>query len=225
MADLERTLAELRADFNALSAQNTRLEAEVLELRQGLGQALPPNSGANAYESGSGPTDPGERLIGRRAMFAAAAGAAGGILLAQATPAAATDGNPVLLGASNDSSGQTIVSTSGATGLYGSTINPNGVGTRGDGGTYGVYGYTPTAVGTNYGVYGVTNSPAGYGVYSAGRFKANGRSFLAAPDSAPASADLDNGSISFFLNETKKQLKIKVKYSNGKMTTATIALS
>jgi hypothetical protein len=74
-------------------------------------------------------------------------------------------------------------------------------------------------------VYGQTSSPAGYALYGQGRLKVAGRSFLATPNSAPADADLNVGSISLYLDETNSKLKVRVKYSTGVLKTATIALA
>ena len=80
--------------------------------------------------------------------------------------------------------------------------------------------------GTNYGVYGTSLSASGYAVYSNGRFKATGRTYLGAPATAPADADLNAGSVSLWLDETNNALKVRVKYANGTTLKAgTIALA
>lgn len=103
----------------------------------------------------------------------------------------------------------------------------------------GVRGHAKSPVGTTYGVSGLSQSSSGFGVfgfnptgsgpsgmavYAAGRLKVTGRSYLSAPGSAPSDADLDNGSVSFFLNEATNKLKVRVRYSNGTLRTATIGL-
>jgi hypothetical protein len=45
-----------------------------------------------------------------------------------------------------------------------------------------------------------------------------------APNAAPADGGLTNGSISLYLDEAGNNLKVRVKYSNGTLKTATIAL-
>lgn len=48
---------------------------------------------------------------------------------------------------------------------------------------------------------------------------------LGAPPSAPTDGNLINGQVSFYLDEVGNNLKIRVKYSNGTLKTATIALT
>ena len=48
---------------------------------------------------------------------------------------------------------------------------------------------------------------------------------LSAPSSAPTDGDLNNSNISFYLDQSGNNLKVRVKYSNGTLKTATIALS
>lgn len=51
-----------------------------------------------------------------------------------------------------------------------------------------------------------------------------GSTIVGAATSAVVDADLGNGQINFYLDETGHNLKVKVKYSNGTIRTATIAL-
>jgi hypothetical protein len=48
---------------------------------------------------------------------------------------------------------------------------------------------------------------------------------LGAPNAAPTDANLNASNISFWLGQTNNNLKVRVKYSNGTLKTATIALS
>ena len=103
----------------------------------------------------------------------------------------------------------------------------------------GVYGGAHNGSGTTYGVRGMADSPTGFGVYGSntattgaagmalygnGRLKVTGRSYLGTPNSVPLAADLDNGSISFYLDQKNNKLKVRVKYPTGVMKTAIIAL-
>ena len=103
-----------------------------------------------------------------------------------------------------------------------------------------VHGHASADTGATKGVYGHANSPAGYGVYGSnaeitgaagmalygsGRLKVTGRSYLGTPNSVPVAADLNNGSISFYLDQAANNLKVRVKYSTGVLKTATIALT
>lgn len=51
-----------------------------------------------------------------------------------------------------------------------------------------------------------------------------GRTFQAAPNSAPTDSDLFNSSISFYLDETNNKLKVRVKYAGGTLKTGEITL-
>ena len=53
----------------------------------------------------------------------------------------------------------------------------------------------------------------------------NGRTVIQTTSSQIDSAELLNGSISFYLDEGNNQLKVRVKYSDGQLKTGTIALS
>ena len=78
--------------------------------------------------------------------------------------------------------------------------------------------------GRNYGVFGQTNSPARYTLYGQGRLKVTGRTFSERPRPRRGYRYLNAASISFYLDETNGKLKVRVKYSNGVLKTATIAL-
>jgi hypothetical protein len=101
--------------------------------------------------------------VGRRALLAggvvAGAGAAASLL--GATPALATDGQPVIAGRENDNSSSTLVSATEGSGLIGQTTQEGFAGLEGDdfapeGGSYGVVGYSQNGTG----VYGESDSVA-----------------------------------------------------------------
>jgi hypothetical protein len=52
----------------------------------------------------------------------------------------------------------------------------------------------------------------------------NNAVFLSADPAAPVDADLANSNISFYLDEAGNNLKVRVKYSNGTLKTATVPL-
>lgn len=114
--------------------------------------------------------------------------------------------------------GSNSASASGtAIGVEGATQGPTG---------RGVYGLALHQSGVNYGVYGETkSSSAGFALYGKGRFKATGRCFLGAPASAPPAATLTNGGISFYLDTAANRLKVRVKYPDGTLKTASIPLA
>lgn len=47
---------------------------------------------------------------------------------------------------------------------------------------------------------------------------------LVSPNEAPTDADLGNGFLTFYLNQAGNQLLVRVRYSNGTLKTATVAL-
>ncbi len=365
MNGIEAAVAELQAEVERLSRRNAQLEEAMSELGAVVGLA---RSGESGHPTSSPATSSGDApLMGRRGLVVALAGAAGGALLGQASPAAAANGDSLRLGQNNvassitylESTGGGLVgasesgvglqaetasgtspalraiatnptattfgiasfaaSTSGVgvlgqadaptgatvgvigevfstagTGVLGRTWSSSGLvrgvdgltsssagtGVRGrasavSGSTVGVRGesVSPAGVamsglasagsGTTVGVRGEVSSPLGTGVFgvasatsganvgvqgrsfsasgvgvrgigassttgfallSQGRFKSTGRSFLAAPGSAPMDADLEVGSVSMFLDEAANTLKVRVKYSTGVLKTATVPL-
>lgn len=52
-----------------------------------------------------------------------------------------------------------------------------------------------------------------------------GRAFVTTPNSANTDSDLANNQITFYLDETNNNLKVRVKYSDGTLKTGTVALS
>ena len=130
--------------------------------------------------------------------------------------------------------------TSAVIGVYGQVTSPTGtavnaVNAATTGAAYGVhaisssttgravFGHASAASGVCYGIYG--QAPAtGFAVYAAGRLKSTGRTYVGAPNSAPADADIPAAGISFYLVEVSNQLKIRVKYTGGLTKTATITL-
>lgn len=53
---------------------------------------------------------------------------------------------------------------------------------------------------------------------------ANGGAPVGAKNTAPVDADIPKGAIVFYLDEAGNNLKVRVKYSNGTLKTATVAL-
>jgi hypothetical protein len=89
--------------------------------------------------------------------------------------------------------------------------------------SYGVRGF-----GLHAGVQGMALIPDGYGVDCVGRFRASGRTFVGAPNTALKDDDLDDlreGSLSFWLDEFFNDLKVQVRYSDGTVKVASINLS
>jgi len=73
---------------------------------------------------------------------------------------------------------------------------------------------------TETGNVGVGNSSPNFVLHTSGAAVA-----LGAPSSAPTDANLNNSNISFWLDETGNNLKVRVKYNSGTLKTATIALT
>lgn len=233
---LERHLATLLADNADLRARNASLQQRVEQLEAPRSPLV--TSGDQPGGDSVGPESP---PVSRRGMIAAVAGVAGGMLLAQATPAAAANGGNVLLGNNNTATSTTQVSTSAGYALQGVSSSSYGVGVYGyatpatgitygaygrsnSSSGYGVYGEAKATTGTTFGVVGFAASPAGFALYGSGRAKVTGRSYLATPASGPVDADLDPGSVSLYLDTASHALKARVKYPNGTLKTATIAL-
>lgn len=108
-----------------------------------------------------------------------------------------------------------MIAAAAGTGLFG--ISSSVVGT-------GVFGRADSTTGNTNGVVGFAASPTGFAVLASGRFKATGRTFLGAPNTAPTDGDLNNGSISFYLDQAANQLKVRVRYSGGALRTGTVNL-
>jgi hypothetical protein len=73
---------------------------------------------------------------------------------------------------------------------------------------------------TETGNVGISNSSPNFVLHTSAAAVA-----LSAPSSAPTDANLNNSNISFWLDETNNKLKVRVKYSNGTLKTATIDLA
>jgi len=161
--------------------------------------------------------------------------------------ATAATGSTIGIGGLSESTGGYGVfgnasATTGTTfGVSGSSSSSSGTGVRGNapsgtGSTFGVrgtvsstngtgvYGYAGAASGTTYGVRGEVVSANGFALFGTGRMKVTGRSYQGTPNSAPNDADLNNGMISFYLDQANNALKVRVKYSTGTLKTATINL-
>ena len=89
-------------------------------------------------------------------MIAAVAGAAGAAVIAQATPAAATDGSAVLAGRANSSNTETYVHSTAKVGLGATTSSSNNA--------TAVYGLASAEAGTNNGVFGQAFGSSSIGV-------------------------------------------------------------
>ena len=114
-------------------------------------------------------------------------------------------------GQSNSNSGRGVVGMAAAE--TGNTIGVSGVATSPTG--IAVHGYS----------VGTSGATGGFALFGDGRMKVTGRSFLAAPNTAPPDADLSNASISFFLDPANNRLRVRVKYGNGTLKTGNIALA
>ncbi len=173
MAAVRAELKELRRDNAAMRADNERLRQDIAALRCAVRPAdlSPPTVEASGIS-------PEQRPVSRRGMIAAVAGAAGGMLIAGATPAAAANGDAVKAGATTTASTTTQLKTTGGhglvgvtsaanfAGLYGSSGSGSGVFGRTDGtSATGVQGLAAATTGSNYGVWGSSESTSGTGVY------------------------------------------------------------
>ena len=185
MNEIETRLAALEAHLATLLADNEQLRAQIAELRNAAATpAVPvglPDTGTRQVAT-EHDSEPPTRPVSRRGMIAAVAGAAGGALLANATPAAATNGQPVLLGQANSATATTTVIANDPAPLRGTTTYGAGCGVNGwaistSGTAAGVYGESNSNNGTGVigiathgtggtvGVYGRADSPSGVGVY------------------------------------------------------------
>jgi len=241
MNEIETWMASVRDELEELRRDNRKLQDEVAALRAAPAPVTVSTDRQLDVAEGGGSSEAGPRPVSRRGIMAAAVGVAGGMLLVNAAPAAATQGQPVLAGQLNTATGTTTVSTTGVVGLSGSTNSGSGTGVVGratayTGNTFGMYGQSDSTTGvgvfgfagntngTNFGVYGRSTSPNSFALFGEGRLKVTGRSYLAAPASAPNDAHLNNESISFYLDQSANQLKVRVKYSGGGMRTGAINL-
>lgn len=234
--DLKDWMASVQAELSALRRENAELRNEVALLRAPRPAGRPVTGYDEAVTvEGDGAVVPvagDRRPVSRRGMIAAVAGAAGGVLLGQATPAAAANGDNVRAGWTTTAATSTVVSTSGAVGLKGVTSSVGGSGVEGrvtatSGENVGVWGSAASARGI--GVFaendGDAGATGGYAVWAEGRLKATGRTFLGTPATAPADSDLNLGSISFYLDPKDAKLKVRVKYPNGVPRSEAIALT
>jgi hypothetical protein len=89
-------------------------------------------------------------------ILGVAAAGVGASVVAEAKPASATDGNPVLIGKANKAKATTSVTTTVGNGLEGTTSDDNDT-------SSGVYGYATGEYGS--GVNGYATGEEGYGVY------------------------------------------------------------
>ena len=123
-------------------------------------------------------------------------------------------GSARLAGVSGQGARQGVQGAGGEHGVYGLQLGPSGqtegAGVKGVGGV-GVVGQS---------VLG----DEGWAVVADGRLKSTGRTFLGAPGTAPKSAELAPGSISFYLDAKNSAMKVRVKFHNGTVKTATLAL-
>ncbi len=240
MAAMAEELAAQRAEMAGLQAEIRGLRAELAA--PGVADASHiPGEGSAPVQSSIGAT-PGAQ-VSRRGVMLAAVGAAAGLAAASVrpAPAAAASGGAFILGQSNSSSTPTGLSSPSGFGLTVTSSATSGIALTGqktalsgvavgvaglsqsDHGI-GVQGLANSDKGLNYGVYAQTNSSAGFALYAKGRVKVTGRSFLAAPSGAPASADMSTRSISFYLDQAANRLRVKVKYSTGAVKYGSIAL-
>jgi hypothetical protein len=231
--DTTAPLADSSDRMRQLEARLEHLSAEVEHLRAERAEA--------------------PRSLTRRGLIAAAAGGAAAMVVGQAQPVAAANGDPLTLGvASNTATASTVMSTTigtgiqatgPAAGLKGLTAAATGFGVDAQNTSTGanavglhalvssttgkaIWGHAAASSGVCYGIYG--QAPAtGFGVYSAGRMKSTGRTFLGAPNSVPTAADnltIPAAGITFFLNEVANTLTIRARYTGGTIKNTTLSL-
>jgi hypothetical protein len=167
---------------------------------------------------------PESKSPSRRALLAGALGSAGALAagaIGRANPVRAATGDPVTVDGSFSGSGSTQITTTGSSGFYGVSSNPNadailGVATAASGSAWGVRGQTASTSGvgvraianagsgTNYGVYASNASPAGVGVYAtaAVALQTNGRTKLSTSGVASISAGSTSKTITPGVNVT-----------------------
>lgn len=138
--------------------------------------------------------------------------------------ASATTGGPVgVWGRADAPGGYGVVGEAKSTAAAGSATGVRGITAAGSG--TGVVGIASAISGVTTGVRGVCSSPSGWAFFGDGRMKVTGRVFLGSPSSAPADGDLSNGSVSIYLDESANKLKIRARYSNGTLKTASVNLA
>jgi len=230
MSEIENWMASVRAELDDLRRENDELRSQLADLRATPSPTVHAVAGDASTEADPG-SEPTARPVSRRGMIAAVAGAAGGVLLTQATPAAAVNGDPVKAGATTTASATTLLATTNGVGFGATCSSSAGTGLQGrvtatGGSTYGVFGSATSPAG--FGVYGsnsaTTGPSGGYAVFADGRLKSKGRTFLGAPSTAPPDADINNGMITFHLDQAANVLRFRVRYSNGVLKTGMITL-
>lgn len=159
MTDIDTRFAAQQSEIDALRAELAALHPTT-------------PSSTSAAEVDAHPPSMGRRTALRTAAGLAAGAVAGGAAAAlTATPAAATDGNPLVLGRPQDSTGSTGIYVSGPNRPYGLGITDNGLSgfrtqaaiaghARNQAFSAGIHGeHTGTTVG--YGVFGTSESSTG----------------------------------------------------------------
>ena len=76
-----------------------------------------------------------------------------------------------------------------------------------------------------HGAVGIGTDSPQKNLHVSGSTRLEGQTTIKTENSETNSANLTNGSISFYLDEGNNQLKVRVKYSDGLLKTGTIALS
>ena len=161
---LERLAGEIRAEAEVLRGEVARLSKRLAHVERSDAGRASVTSSPDVVSPASISGDPGEdRLVSRRGALRALGGlAAGGVGLAAgatllgAEPAAAANGDPVLMGQGNQSHDSTQVETDVGWGWIGSTSDPTSTGVG------GAWGLDASQVG-GFGVLG--ESTRGTGVY------------------------------------------------------------
>lgn len=232
MSEIENWMASVRAELDELRRENAELRSQLADLRPTSSSPTVLAVTGDPTAAGDDGSEPAGRPFSRRGMIAAVAGAAGGVLLTQATPAAAANGDPVKAGATTTATATTLLATTNGVGFGATCSSSAGTGLQGratatGGSTYGVLGSAASP--TGFGVYGSNTALAGpsggYAVYADGRLKSRGRTFLGAPSTAPPDADINNGMITFHLDQAANVLRFRVRYSSGVLKTGMVTLA
>lgn len=253
MSEIEQAeLSRLHDRMAWLESRLSSLEDENLQLRRAHGEA--PSDGETGRIGRRallvGAVGAAGMLLSPRPAAAAngdALTAGGGVLSCTSITGVQTTGAIGLYGESSAPSGAQGVSgratssSGNANGVLGQSDSTEGTGVYGlaspftgtnygvsgtsnSGSGTGVYGLAWNSTGANVGVRGRTNSPDGWAMYSDGRMKVTGRSFLRTPNKKPNDADLDEGSVSFFLDQANDRLRVRVRYGDGRLRTGSVAL-